>query len=58
MAYLHRPFRENEVFSCEPGIYIYGVGGFRHDDTVIIGATEPEILTKRSKRLEDQIVPV
>lgn len=58
MAYLHRPFRENEVFSCEPGIYIYGVGGFRHDDTVIVGATEPEILTKRSKKLEDQIVPV
>ena len=58
MAYLHRPFQEREVFSCEPGIYIYGLGGFRHDDTVVVGATEPEILTKRSKRLEDQIVPV
>jgi Xaa-Pro aminopeptidase len=58
MAYLHRPFKENEVYSCEPGIYIHGLGGFRHDDTVIIGAREPEVITKRSKKLEDQIIPV
>jgi len=58
MAYLHRPFVEREVYSCEPGIYIYGLGGFRHDDTVIVGAKEPEVITKRSKRLEDQIIPV
>ena len=58
MPYLQRPFRENEVFSAEPGIYIWGVGGFRHDDTVFVGAKEPEVVTKRSKKLEDQIVPV
>jgi Xaa-Pro aminopeptidase len=58
MPYLHRPFKEREVFSSEPGIYIWGVGGFRHDDTVIVGDTRPEVITKRSKRLEDQIVPV
>jgi Xaa-Pro aminopeptidase len=58
MPFLHRPFREREVFSAEPGIYIYGLGGFRHDDTVIVGKDRPEVLTKRSKRLEDQIVPV
>jgi Xaa-Pro aminopeptidase len=46
------------VYSAEPGIYIYGVGGFRHDDTVIVGKTAPEVITKRSKKLEDQIVPV
>jgi len=49
---------ENEVYSCEPGIYIYGVGGFRHSDTVVVGKTQPEVLTKRSKQLEDQIIPV
>lgn len=58
MPFNHRPFKAGEVFSSEPGIYIMGVGGFRHDDTVIIGADAPEIVTKRSKKLEDQIVPV
>jgi Xaa-Pro aminopeptidase len=46
------------VYSSEPGIYIHGVGGFRHDDTVFVGKKSPEVVTKRSKRLEDQIVPV
>jgi len=58
MPFLHRPFKEREVYSAEPGIYIYGVGGFRHDDTVIVGKDAPEVITKRSKVLEDQIVPV
>lgn len=58
MPFLHRPFMENEVYSAEPGIYIYGLGGFRHDDTVVVGKKKPEVLNKRSKKLEDQIVPV
>lgn len=58
MPFLHRPFKEREVYSSEPGIYIYGVGGFRHDDTVIVGKRSPEVITKRSRKLEDQIVPV
>jgi Xaa-Pro aminopeptidase len=56
MPFNYRPLLENEVYSCEPGIYIYGVGGFRQDDTVVVGKERPEVLTKRSKRLEDQIV--
>lgn len=58
MPFNHRPFKEREVYSSEPGIYIMGVGGFRQDDTVIIGADAPEIVTTRSMKLEDQIVPV
>jgi Xaa-Pro aminopeptidase len=58
MPYLHRPFREREVYSAEPGIYIWGVGGFRHDDTVFVGKSASEVVTKRSKKLEDQIVAV
>lgn len=54
----HRTFKQREVYSSEPGIYIMGVGGFRHDDTVIVGANAPEVITTRSKKLEDQIVPV
>ncbi len=55
MAFLYRPFWENEVYSSEPGIYLYDVGGFRQDDTVIVGKDKPEVITKRSKKLEDQI---
>lgn len=55
MAFLNRPFWENEVYSSEPGIYLYGIGGFRQDDTVIVGKDAPEVITKRSKKLEDQI---
>ena len=58
MPVLHRPFKEREVYSAEPGIYIYGLGGFRHDDSVVVGAETPEVLTKRSKRIEDQTVAV
>lgn len=58
MPFNHRAFKKNEVYSSEPGIYIYGVGGFRHDDTVIVGSKKPEVITTRSKKLEDQIVPV
>ena len=58
MAFNYRPLEEREVYSCEPGVYIYGVGGFRQDDTVVVGKTRPEVLTTRSKRIEDQTVPV
>ncbi|HWV24136.1 MAG TPA: Xaa-Pro peptidase family protein [Thermomicrobiales bacterium] len=58
MPYLHRPFMEREVYSAEPGIYIWGVGGFRHDDTVIVGKDAPEVITRRSLKLEDQIVDI
>lgn len=57
VAFNHRPLRENEVWSAEPGIYIYGVGGFRQDNTVIVGASQPEVITRRSMALADQIVP-
>ena len=58
MAFNYRAFQEREVYSSEPGIYLYGVGGFRHDDTVIVGKDAPEVITQRSKCLDDQIVPV
>lgn len=58
VAFNYRPLLENEVWSSEPGIYLYGVGGFRQDDTVIVGATRPEVITRRSMELADQIIPV
>jgi Xaa-Pro aminopeptidase len=55
MAFNPRPLMKNEVYSAEPGIYIFGLGGFRHDDTVFIGDT-PEVVTKAPKDIESQTV--
>ncbi|WP_421988856.1 M24 family metallopeptidase [Roseococcus sp.] len=55
MAFNHRPLLENEVYSAEPGLYQWGLGGFRHDDTVIVGAT-PEVITHFPKTLASQVI--
>jgi len=44
------------VMSVEPGIYVPGVGGFRHSDTIVITADGGEILTPYPKNLESLIV--
>lgn len=51
MAFNNRPLQANEVYSAEPGIYVYGLGGFRFDDTVVTGAT-PEVLTNTPKDIK------
>lgn len=48
MAFSTRPLRAGEIYSVEPGIYLPGVGGFRHDDTVIVG-DEPELVTHTAR---------
>lgn len=53
MPFNNRPLLENEVYSAEPGIYFDGLGGFRIDDTVLVGKSLPEVLTKAPKSLED-----
>jgi len=37
--------KENMVISIEPGIYIDGIGGFRHSDSVLITKNGYELLT-------------
>ena len=54
-AFNHRKLRAGEVFSAEPGLYVFGLGGFRHDDTVAVGDT-PEILTKAPRDIESQTI--
>jgi len=56
MPFLDRPLLEKEVYSAEPGIYLFGTGGFRIDDTVIVGADRPEVMTLYPKGLDDVIV--
>lgn len=43
------------VFCVEPGIYIPGVGGFRHSDTVVLREKGTEIITEYSRELENLI---
>lgn len=58
MPFNYRRLQENEVWSCEPGIYLYGVGGFRHDDTVIVKPGKPEIVTRFPRDLDSQTIPL
>jgi Xaa-Pro aminopeptidase len=54
-AFNNRPLLAREVYSAEPGLYEWGLGGFRHDDTVVVRDV-PEILTKAPKDLESQTI--
>ncbi|QOT76854.1 M24 family metallopeptidase [Cupriavidus basilensis] len=51
MAFNTRALLAGEVYSAEPGIYVYGLGGFRLDDTVVVGE-RPEVIVKTPKTLE------
>jgi len=48
--------KENMVISIEPGIYIEGLGGFRHSDTVLVKKDGYELLTNFPRNLEDMII--
>lgn len=46
------------LFTVEPGIYVDGVGGFRHSDTILVTDGEPEFLTIYPRDLDSLILPV
>jgi Xaa-Pro aminopeptidase len=52
-----RPLRAGELYSVEPGIYLPGLGGFRHDDSVVVGE-QPEVLTTTPRDRASQTLPV
>ena len=56
MAFNARPLIANEVYSAEPGIYLPGIGGFRFDDTVVVGEDGPIVLTNAPKDLTSQTI--
>lgn len=45
------------VFSVEPGLYVPGVAGFRHSDTIVITEDGCELVTFYPRELESLIVP-
>lgn len=44
------------VFCVEPGIYVPGVGGFRHSDTVVLQEDETVAITEYPRDIESLIV--
>jgi Xaa-Pro dipeptidase len=49
---------ESMVLSVEPGLYVPGLAGFRHSDTVVVRAHGAERLTYYPRDLESLVVPV
>ena len=49
---------QNMVISIEPGIYLEGVGGFRHSDTVLVTDDGCESLTQYPDKLADLILEI
>ncbi len=48
--------RSGMVFSCEPGLYVPGFGGFRHSDTIAITQRGSELLTKTKRDVESMTI--
>jgi Xaa-Pro dipeptidase len=46
---------EGMVFCIEPGIYIPGIGGFRHSDTVVLTKDGAKLITHYPKELKELI---
>ena len=44
------------VISVEPGIYLDGVGGFRHSDTVLVTADGCESLTGAPEEIDELVI--
>lgn len=47
--------RPGMVFSVEPGLYVPGVGGFRHSDTVVVTETGIDFITYYPRKLDKLI---
>lgn len=46
------------VFTVEPGIYVPGLGGFRHSDTVAVTPEGVELITYYPRDLSSLIIPI
>lgn len=53
MAFNHRPLLADEVYSVEPGLYVFGLGGFRCADVVAVDE-KPRLLTRAPRDIASQ----
>ncbi len=51
----HTVMEPGMVFSIEPGIYVPGLGGFRHSDTALITESGMDFFTYYPRELEDLV---
>lgn len=51
------PIEPGLVFTVEPGLYVPGLGGFRHSDTVVVTEDGIEMLTYYPRDLESLTIP-
>lgn len=54
----HRIIEVGMVFTVEPGIYVPGLGGFRHSDTVAVRPEGVELITYYPRDLASLIIPI
>jgi Xaa-Pro dipeptidase len=54
----HTLLQPGMCFSCEPGLYVPGLGGFRHSETVLVTDTGREVLTDYPRDLESMSISV
>ncbi|GED67979.1 peptidase M24 [Brevibacillus reuszeri] len=47
--------QEGMAFTVEPGIYVPGIGGFRHSDTVLVTKDGYEMLTECPRSIEELV---
>lgn len=52
----HTLLEAGMVFSVEPGLYVDGLGAFRHSDTIVITDNGMEMITYYPRNLEDLII--
>jgi Xaa-Pro dipeptidase len=50
-----RLLEEGMAFSIEPGIYIPGIGGYRHSDTIVVTKDGYELITEYPRAVDDLI---
>jgi len=54
----HTVLQPGMVLTVEPGLYVSGLGGFRHSDTVVITESGMELITYYPRDLESLTIPV
>jgi Xaa-Pro dipeptidase len=54
----HEKIKPGMIFTIEPGLYIPGIGGFRHSDTVLVTENGNQNLTSFPDSIEAMTLPI